>query len=85
MSRREPGDEGEDELAADEHLDAYEPVETAAVSPSPEADPADVLEQHQALGPVAPPPTRRDWMDADEADALEQSMEVPLDDDADRP
>ncbi|HVM67687.1 MAG TPA: hypothetical protein VMU14_22630 [Acidimicrobiales bacterium] len=62
-----------------------DPVDAAAISPSTEADPADVLEQHRAVGPVAPPPSRRDWMDADEADALEQSMEVPLDDDTDRP
>jgi hypothetical protein len=78
-------EESERELAEREHLDAYEPVEAAATSPSAEADPADVLEQHQTVGAVSPPPARRDWMDADEADALEQSMEVPLDDDTDRP
>jgi hypothetical protein len=70
MSAREPGDEPGPEEAV----------------PSPqEADPADVQEQHQPVGAVSPPPARRDWMDADEADALDQSMEVPLDDSTERP
>jgi hypothetical protein len=50
-----------------------------------EADPADVLEQQAPVGPVPPPPSPRRAYDVPEADALEQSMEVPLDDDDDRP
>jgi hypothetical protein len=49
-----------------------------------EADPADVLEQQAPVGPAPPPPSARRAYDVPEADALEQSMEVPLDDD-DRP
>ena len=75
MSVREP----DDDLGAGE-LDGA-PGQAALI----EADPADVQEQRAPVGTVTPRPAAKGWMDANEADALEQSMEVPLDDDADRP
>ena len=52
---------------------------------STEANPADVEEQRQPVAAVSPPPAPTKEYDVPEADAWEQSMEVPLDDDADRP
>jgi hypothetical protein len=68
------------ELDPEDLPDDGPPPAAGRVAPI-EADPADVQEQQQPVGAVPGRPVRTDWMDADEADALEQSLEVPLDDD----
>lgn len=51
----------------------------------PEADAADVEDQRRPVGGAPAPAGVRVAADVPEADAWEQALEVPLDDEADRP